>query len=68
VNARIAENQLDQCPLTLRDLEIAKAEFARVLIGMYHRRIEYPSGIQAVAKPPVVADEEDGPGAGATPA
>ncbi len=75
VNARIAENQLDQCPLTLRDLEIAKAEFARVLIGMYHRRIDYPSGIQAVAKPPVSeeageADEdgEDGSGAGATPA
>jgi putative nucleotidyltransferase with HDIG domain len=68
VNARIAENQLDQCPLTLRDLEIAKAEFARVLIGMYHRRIEYPSGIQAVAKPPVVEDEEDGPGAGVKPA
>ena len=65
VNARISENQLDQCPLTLRDLEIAKAEFARVLIGMYHRRIEYPSGIQAVVKPPVA--EGDGSGAGATP-
>jgi len=51
VNARIVENQLDQCPLTLRDLEIAKAEFARVLIGMYHRRIEYPSGVHAVAEP-----------------
>jgi len=57
VNARIAENQLDQCPLTLRDLEIAKAEFARVLIGMYHSRIEYPSGIQAAGPAPVQASE-----------
>ena len=65
VNARIAENQLDQCPLTLRDLEVAKAEFARVLIGMYHRRIEYPSGIGA-AGPPVAAPA-DGPAPGETP-
>lgn len=51
VTARISENQLDQCPLTLRDLEKTKAEFARVLIGMYHRRIEYPSGVQATVQP-----------------
>lgn len=51
VDARIAENQLDQCPLTLRDLEVIRAEFARVLIGMYHRRIEYPSGVHATIKP-----------------
>ena len=64
VNARIAENQLDQCPLTLRDLEIAKAEFARVLIGMYHRRIDYPSGVHAtvaVAEPEAAADESEAP-------
>ena len=63
VNARIAENQLDQCPLTLRDLEIAKAEFARVLIGMYHRRIEYPSGVHAA-----VPADGPGPDASAAPA
>ena len=61
-NARISENQLDQCPLTLRDLEIAKAEFARVLIGMYHRRIEYPSGVHAAVSP-----DEPGPDAPAAP-
>ncbi|MGW8283356.1 MAG: HDIG domain-containing metalloprotein, partial [Gemmatimonadota bacterium] len=47
VQARIEEGQLDQCPLTLRDLERTKDSFARILIGMYHRRIEYPSGIRA---------------------
>lgn len=47
VAARIDENQLEQCPLTLRELDLVKADFARVLIGMYHRRIEYPSGIRA---------------------
>ena len=63
VNTRIAENQLDQCPLTLRDLEVSKAEFARVLIGMYHRRIEYPSGIQAAAPPPAAEGVGSDPGA-----
>ena len=65
VTARIEENQLDQCPLTLRDLEIAKAEFARVLIGMYHQRIEYPSGVHAVA--PAPAEPDAGSEAGAAP-
>jgi putative nucleotidyltransferase with HDIG domain len=65
VNMRIEENQLDQCPLTLRDLEIAKAEFARVLIGMYHQRIEYPSGVHAAA--PAPAEPDAGSEAGAAP-
>jgi len=47
VQARIDEGQLDQCPLTLRDLERTMEAFARILIGMYHRRIEYPSGVRA---------------------
>jgi membrane-associated HD superfamily phosphohydrolase len=47
VDSRIEEGQLDQCTLTLRDLERTKTAFARILIGMYHRRIEYPSGVRA---------------------
>ncbi|MDH3298196.1 MAG: HDIG domain-containing protein [Gemmatimonadota bacterium] len=55
VEARMSEGQLDQCPLTLRELDLARAAFARVLIGMYHRRIDYPSGVQAVeAAPPEI--------------
>jgi cyclic-di-AMP phosphodiesterase PgpH len=47
VDARVREGQLDQCPLTLRDLERVKDAFGRILVGMYHRRIEYPSGVRA---------------------
>jgi putative nucleotidyltransferase with HDIG domain len=63
VNARIDEGQLDQCALTLRDLERTKAAFARILIGMYHRRIEYPSGVHAREEIPdaAVADETPSP-------
>jgi len=36
------EKQLDECDLTLKDLnEIARA-FMRTLLGIYHSRIEYP--------------------------
>jgi putative nucleotidyltransferase with HDIG domain len=45
--ARLSEGQLDQCPLTLREMDLAKAAFARVLIGMYHRRVDYPTGVQS---------------------
>lgn len=47
VRARLEEGQLDQCPLTLRELDTVKAQFARVLIGMYHHRVAYRSGVHA---------------------
>jgi len=61
-DARLAEGQLDQCPLTLREIDLAKAAFARVLIGMYHRRIDYPSGVQAgdPTVEPVTAESDPG--------
>ncbi|MFH1873824.1 MAG: HDIG domain-containing metalloprotein [Pseudomonadota bacterium] len=41
IQACFTENQLDECDLTLRDLnEIAKA-FKHILLGIYHQRIEY---------------------------
>jgi len=42
VNKSFSEGQLNECDLTLKDLnEIAK-EFSKILIGIYHQRIEYP--------------------------
>lgn len=48
VAAKIASGQLDESPLTLRDLETIKATFARVLEGMHHRRIDYPASAGGV--------------------
>lgn len=42
VNQKLAAGQLDEAPLTLRNLDRIKAEFARVMAGVYHNRIEYP--------------------------
>jgi cyclic-di-AMP phosphodiesterase PgpH len=42
---RIEQGQLDECPLTLHDLDLVRAAFASVLNGLYHPRIEYPEPI-----------------------
>jgi hypothetical protein len=42
VNERLLEGQLDECNLTLKDLEIIKRSYIRQLQGVYHPRIEYP--------------------------
>jgi len=43
VRQRIDQGQLIDAPLTLRQIEIIKEEFVRVLVGMYHNRIDYPT-------------------------
>lgn len=43
VNRAIADGQLDECPMTLRDLRVVSDTFVRVLLGIYHNRIEYPA-------------------------
>ena len=42
VRARIQDGQLDDCPLTLRELAIVKDSFATTLRSMLHSRIDYP--------------------------
>ena len=43
VRQRVEQGQLRDAPLTLRQLEIIKEQFVRVLLGMHHNRIEYPA-------------------------
>lgn len=43
VRQRMQQGQLADAPLTLRQIEIIKDEFTRVLVGMYHNRIDYPT-------------------------
>jgi hypothetical protein len=42
VQQKLGSGQLDDAPLTLRDLDRIKREFARVMSGTYHKRIGYP--------------------------
>lgn len=43
VRQRLEQGQLRDTPLTLRQLSVVKREFARVLGGMYHGRVDYPT-------------------------
>jgi putative nucleotidyltransferase with HDIG domain len=49
VARKIATAQLDDAPLTLRDLARIKAEFARILSGMRHHRIDYPASAGGIS-------------------
>jgi len=42
VKKRFEEGELDECPLTLRDLTKIKTAFLSVMVGMYHPRPKYP--------------------------
>jgi len=42
IKDKLMDGQLDECDLTLKDLDIIAAAFIRVLSGIFHNRIEYP--------------------------
>ncbi|HHY35030.1 MAG TPA: HDIG domain-containing protein [Firmicutes bacterium] len=43
IQDRLIDHQLDRSDLTLKDLDIIAATFTRILTGVFHTRIEYPS-------------------------
>ncbi|HLF29293.1 MAG TPA: HDIG domain-containing protein [Anaerolineae bacterium] len=42
IDERIAQGQLDECPLTLNDLRLARESFITTLQGVFHPRLQYP--------------------------
>ncbi len=49
VKARLAQGQLDECDLTLRDLKEIQAAFVSVLKGVFHPRVKYPEPVKVRA-------------------
>ncbi|MEX2584285.1 MAG: HDIG domain-containing metalloprotein [Gemmatimonadota bacterium] len=43
VSQKMSEGQLDQSPLTLREIDQLKDSLTNVLTGMYHHRVDYPT-------------------------
>ena len=56
VKARMIDEQLDECDLTIADLAKVKASFAKTLLGMMHSRIKYTK--EASASTPPIAGAE----------
>ncbi len=42
VGFKMSEAQLDEAPLTLREIDAIKHQFVKVLTSMYHHRLDYP--------------------------
>lgn len=43
ITDKLQQGQLDQCPLTLQDLDKIRQTFVRITAGQFHSRIEYPN-------------------------
>jgi len=48
IKDKLNDAQLDNCDLTLKDLEMIGQAFVKVLAGIFHDRIEYPETIKDV--------------------
>ena len=42
INNKFIDGQLDECNLTLREIDTIASTFVRVLSAMYHARVKYP--------------------------
>ena len=42
INNKFIDGQLDECNLTLREIDTIASTFVRVLSAMYHGRVKYP--------------------------
>ena len=42
INNKFIDGQLDECDLTLKDLETISSVFIKILDGIYHSRVNYP--------------------------
>jgi hypothetical protein len=42
ITSKFEAGELDDCDITMRELRLIEESFVRVLIGIFHRRIDYP--------------------------
>ncbi len=43
IEGKLQDGQLDESPLTMREITVLKDTFVKVLSGIYHHRIDYPT-------------------------
>lgn len=67
VGVKIAEGQLDESPLTLKEIDSIKEALTTVLTGMYHHRIDYPAAQPPPPPPPTNSGGSTGDGASDRP-
>ncbi|MCK5687301.1 HDIG domain-containing protein [bacterium] len=50
VNQKFDDGQMDSCEITMKNIETLERVFAKILISMYHSRIEYPQEITRISQ------------------
>ncbi len=63
IREKLADGQLNEAPLTFKDLDRIVSTFCTVLTGVFHERIEYPD-VQAPPRQGEAVSAEDKPQAG----
>ncbi len=53
IQTKFLDGQLEECNLTLKDLSVIEHAFKRILLGVYHHRIDYPKSQIARASQPL---------------
>jgi putative nucleotidyltransferase with HDIG domain len=53
IQKKFLDGQLDECHLTLKDLTKVEEAFVKILLGIYHQRIDYPKSFISQAAPPL---------------
>jgi len=46
IDNKMRDGQLDECDLTLRDLDKIRAAFVKILEGVFHPRVKYPEEVK----------------------
>ncbi|MEO5357120.1 MAG: HDIG domain-containing protein [Nitrospirae bacterium YQR-1] len=60
INNVLLDGQLNECDLTLKDINTIKERFTYILLGILHKRIEYPGFDFNKLKPPGEGDRDKG--------
>jgi hypothetical protein len=58
IDAIVADDQLDECDLTLRELTQIRESMIRSLVAIYHSRVDYPGYTPPNSLPKIVPDED----------
>ena len=61
VTTKMRDGQLDESPITLREVAQAEETFAKVLASVYHQRIDYPQTRHLTEAPGAAPARRTGP-------
>ena len=58
IKERLQDGQLEESPLTFKDLDLIANAFTRILNGIFHNRIEYPDSVLEAMKGGALSNED----------